>query len=683
MRCLKDGLIYHVHAIKAGIKPAIFTLNQLVHLYSKHGLLPEARKLFDEMTERNVFSWNAIISAHIRSRDLAQARALFDAASQRDLVTYNSMLAGYASADGCENDAIQFFMGMQRCREGIKIDEFTVTTMLNLCSRLLMVRYGTQLHCFMVKTGNDLSGFGVSSLVDLYSKCGCFKEVTRMFDNVREGIVDAVSKNAMVAACCRQGDMEMALKLFCTDPELNDTVSWNTIIWGYVQNGYEKEALRLFVSMADKGFRWNEHTFATVLSACSSLRNLQLGKEVHALVLKNGLYSNPFISSSIVDVYCKCGNMKYAESVHVAYGVGNSFSITSMIVGYSSEVNMVEARRVFDSLSEKNSVVWTAMFSGYVKSQQCDAVFELLDEFRTKEAMVPDASIVISLLGACVLQAALDPGKQIHAYILRSGVELGKKLMSGVVDMYSKCGNIEYAEKVFGEVTERDTIIYNVIIAGYAHHGQDVEAIQLFEQMLDKGFEPDEATFVAILSACRHRGLVEIGEKYFNSMSEDYNILPEADHYACMIDLYGRANQLEKAVAFMKASPMEEDAVILGAFLNACKLNRNAELAKEAEEKLLRLEGYNGARYVQLANVYAAEGNWAEMGRIRKQMRRKDIRKFAGCSWVYVDNGVHVFTSNDRSHLRAEFTYSMLVLLIAELHENPVYSFAEDESQRT
>ncbi|KAK9287356.1 hypothetical protein L1049_015773 [Liquidambar formosana] len=668
MRFLKEGLRYHAYAIKSGVKPTTFTTNHLIHLYSKHGLLQQAHKLFDEMPERNVFTWNAIISAYIKSRNLTQARALFDSATHKDLVTYNSMLSGYVSADGYETHALELFVEMQLTRDQIGIDEFTLTTMLNLTAKLSVLSYGRQLHSFMVKTANDLNGFAVSSLVDMYSKCGRFGEACRVFYGCG-GELDLVSKNAMVAACCREGKLEMGLNLFWRELELNDIVSWNTLISGYAQNGYEKESLKLFVLMAENGFRWSEHTFASVLNACSGLRSLKLGKEVHAWVLKDGLSSNPFISSGIVDIYCKGGNMKYAELVYAANGIENSFSVTSMIVGHSSQGNMVEARRLFDSLTEKNSVVWTALFSGYVKSQQCEVVLELLSEFRAKEVIVPDALILISVVGACAIQAAIDPGKQIHAYILRMGIHLDEKLMSAMVDMYSKCGNITYAENIFQRITHRDLILYNVMIAGYAHHGRESEAIHLFEELLERAVRPDAVTFVALLSACRHCGLVEMGEKYFYSMTEDYSVSPETDHYACMIDLYGRANQLEKAVAFMRRIPIELDAVIWGAFLNACKINRNIEFAREAEEQLLRIEEDNGARYVQLANVYAAEGKWAEMGRIRKKMRGKEVKKLAGCSWVYVENKVHTFTSGDRSHMKTEAIYSALVCLAAELND--------------
>ncbi|KAI4295549.1 hypothetical protein L6164_035586 [Bauhinia variegata] len=664
MRCLRDGLLYHAQAIKTGFVPNIFNSNQLIHLYSNHGLLQEAQKLFDEMPERNVFSWNAIISAYIKADNLTQARALFDSASHKDLVSYNSMLTGYVGAEGYEHEALNLFTKILSARDTIGVDEVTLTSMLNLTAKLGVACYGRQIHSYMVKSANDLSNFAVSSLIDMYSKCALFCEACNVFSGC-EGNVNPVSRNAMIAACCREGKMDMAFNLFWKNPELNDTVSWNTLIAGYAQHGYVEDSLALFVRMAENGVKWNEYTLASVLSASSGLKCLKLGKSVHAWVLKNGLSSNQFISSGIVDLYCKCGNIKYAESVHSGTKKQNPFAVTSLIVGYSSQGNMAEARRHFDSLTKRNSVVWTALFSGYTKSQQFEEVFKLLREYLTTEALVPDALIIVSVLGACAIQAGLGSGKQIHAYILRMRLEMDEKLLSALIDMYSKCGNITYAEKIFQLVTDsdRDAVFYNVMIAGYSNHGLENKAVKLFQEMLEKNIKPDAITFVALLSVCRHCGLVDLGEQLFHSMEEEHNISPEIDHYACMVDMYGRANQLDKAVAFMKKIPIQMDATILGAFLNACRVSGNTALARGAEEKLLKSEAYNGARYVQLANFYAAEGNWDEMGRIRKKMRGKEAKKLAGCSWIYVENGAHVFTSGDRSHCKADAIYSVLTCL--------------------
>ncbi|KAG4985213.1 hypothetical protein JHK86_032904 [Glycine max] len=418
----------------------------------------------------------------------------------------------------------------------------------------------------------------------------------------------------MLSAYVGSGGYEPeALDLFIRMQSARETI-------GYAQNGYMEKSLTVFVEMIENGIGFNEHTLASVLSACSALKCLKLGKSVHAWVLKKGYSSNQFISSS-----------------NVALLTSTLSAGISDMQTYSSQGNMTEAQRLFDSLLERNSVVWTALCSGYVKSQQCEAVFKLFRECRTKEALVPDAMIIISVLGACAMQADLSLGKQIRAYILRMRFKVDKKLLSALVDMYSKCGNVAYAKKIFRLVTgsDRDAILYNVMIAGYAHHGLENKAIQLFQEMLNKSVKPDKVTFVALLSACRRHGL---------------------------------ANQLEKAVEFMRKIPLQIDATIWGAFLNACQMSSDAALVKQADEELLKVEADNGSRYVQLANVYAAKGKWDEMGRIRKKMRGYEAKKLAGCSCIYVENGLNVFTSGDRSHSKADAIYSTLTCLNGKLY---------------
>ncbi|XP_020551766.1 putative pentatricopeptide repeat-containing protein At3g18840 [Sesamum indicum] len=669
MKSLKEGLKFQAHAVKSGSVPTVVATNHLISLYSKHGLIQEAHKLFNGMPERNVFSWNTIINACMKSRSFTEAKSLFYSSPCRDTVTYNSMISGYARSDGYESEAIELFIQMQFDNGVSRIDEFTLTTMLNLVAKLRVLCYGKQVHSFMVKSGNDLSAFALSSLIDMYSKCGSFWDACRVVNGCGgEDLADLVVKNALIAACCREGELEMAQEILLSNQELIDEVSLNTMISGYVQNGFEEEAVQLFKHMAEEGFRWNEHTFGSLLTACAALRSLKLGKEVHAWVLKEGMCLNPFISSGIVDVYCKCGNMRYADRVHETVAAGNVFSITSLVVGYSAKGDMSEARRLFDSSPEKNFVMWTALISGYVKLQLCEDAFVLFREYAAQEATVPDSVILVSLLGACSIQTSVNPGKQIHAYILRTGITMNEKANSALIDMYSKCGFILYAQRLFRRVSKRDTIIYNVMIAACAHHGYEDEAIHLFEEMIGQGLQPDGVTFIAILSACRHGGLVEAGENYFLSMTKDYAIPPEIDHYACMVDLYGRSNQLEKAVAFMEKMPVEPDSIILSAFLNACRANRNLELARMAENKLLELEGDNGGRYFQLASVYALGGKWDEMGRVMRTMRGKEVKKLAGCSWIQVGSGVHIFTSGARSHPEVEAIYCTLELLSDELY---------------
>ncbi|GAB4837931.1 hypothetical protein Ancab_027459 [Ancistrocladus abbreviatus] len=444
------------------------------------------------------------------------------------------------------------------------------------------LKEGLLSHARALKSGIGLTIFTSNQLIRMFAQNGLIHEARQVFEEMPERNV--FTWNTIIAAHVKNNDLEQAEALFNSSHH-RDLVTFNSMLAGYVDvDGYEIDALKLFVEMqaSDTGIdenrakylmvdngnwtwsprmQWLRHvveklndtvSWSTIISGFEqnghyeeSLKlfvsmSLKLGKEVHARLLKEGLHTNQYVSSGIVDIYCKCGNMEYAEIANAAFGVENTFSVTSMILGYSS--------------------------IGYVKSQQCEVVFVLLKELLAEKIFALDPVILIHVLGACTIQASLDPGKQVHSYVLRKGIQMDEKLISAMIDMYSKCGNITYAERIFKEFMNRDSVLYNVMIAGYAHHGHEDRAVNLFTEMLGRGCRPNTATFIALLSACRHSGSVELGEQLFNSMATNYGIAPEVDHYACVIDLYGRANQLEKALSFMRKIPIEPDAVIWGAF---------------------------------------------------------------------------------------------------------------------
>ncbi|CAN6486928.1 unnamed protein product [Victoria cruziana] len=662
MRSFKECVRLQTFFIKAAMLPPVHVLNQIIHAYSKNWFIREARQLFDKMPDRNVFTWNNMINGYIINDNLLEAQGLFKLVPEKDTVSYNSIISG-CTRSSCMEEAVIFFREMQA--NSIRMDEFTLTTMLNLAANLSELSYGIQIHAFFVKSANS-NIFLCSAMIDMYSKCGNLDYAVKLFGEMSQK--DMVSTNAMVAAYFRNGELQQGLKLF-KEMDIHDTVSWNTVLSGYVQNGDAEKALEIFIDMAQIGVPQNGHTFGSILSAAASLMNARLAKYVHARVLRNGLISNSFIIRGLVDVYCKCGNLKHAELVAHEIPHENAYPIISLIVGHASRGDLYEASRLFDLLPEKNTVAWTALITGHSRLQQSQIALSLFREFQKKEAAKTDELILISGLRACALQAAFEPGKQIHGYIIRKQIRSNVKIGNALLDMYSKCGSIKYAEEIFRKVENKDLVLYNSMMAGYANNGREMDAINLFEDMIQEEIQPDEISFLAILSACRHTGLVVEGENFFNSMVTNHGISPGMDHYACMIDLFGRSNCMDKAEEMIQNIQQEPDAIVLGAFLNACRINGNTKLAGAMEEKLLSLEAENGARYVQFANLYAAEGMWSEMGRIRRKMRGKEVKKSAGCSWVHIQNKVFTFISGDNSCLEAQAVYATLESLNEEMRK--------------
>jgi pentatricopeptide repeat protein len=289
------------------------------------------------------------------------------------------------------------------------------------------------------------------------------------------------------------------------------------------------------------------------------------------------------------------------------------------------------------------------MISGYAQQNHSKAAIEVFSQMQ-REGVKPDRVTFISILDACANLAALQKGKSIHAQILKAGLDSDNGVEIALVNMYAKCGSLVHADQVFDKMLQRDVVVWTVMIVGYAQHGRGKEAIQLFEWMKQEGVKPDSLTFTGLLTACSHVGLVEEGRCYFRSITQDYGITPAMQHYGSMVDLLGRAGRLDEAADFIEKMPFEADASVWGALLGACKIHCNVELAECAAKRLLVLDPDNGSWYVLLSNIYAAAGMSDKAQYMRKSMKKRGSMKDPGPSWVEVDNEVHLFVAEDRSH---------------------------------
>lgn len=263
----------------------------------------------------------------------------------------------------------------------------------------------------------------------------------------------------------------------------------------------------------------------------------------------------------------------------------------------------------------------------------------------------------------------MEQGKQVHACIINSGFVSDVVLGSALVDMYAKCGSIKEARQVFDFIPLRDVVLWTVIVTAYGKHGFGKEVLQLFEEMKQSGLKPDDVTFLAVLIACSHSGLVSEGWHYFNTMTRDHCIPPRAGHYACMVDLLGRAGCLDEAYDFIKKMPFKPNVTVWGALLGACQAHGNMELGKVAAEHLFELDPQNAGNYVMLSNIYATAGKWGDMLKLRKAMKDRGIKKEPGCSWIEVKSRVHVFPVGDRSHPQIQEIYAMLQKLAGQMKE--------------
>eukprot|EP01018_Ginkgo_biloba_P010548 Gb_15394 [translate_table: standard] len=622
---LEQGTKIHGHIIKMGFESYVLVETALVDMYVKCESIEDARQVFEKMSSPNVFIWNTMVVGYAKCGRLEDARQMFNVIPERDVVSWNTIIGIYGQ-HGYGQEALKLFCEMHRL--GMKPNHITFACVLNACASSLSLEQGKQLHAHIIRTELELNVFVGSALVDMYAKCG------------------------------RLGE---ALQLFNRMPERN-VVSWTAMISGYAQLGHGEAALSVFFQMQHEGIKPDQFTYASVLGMCASLTDLKQGHQVHANIIKSGFESFVPVGNALVSVYAKCGSIEDARQVFDKMSTRDVISWTSLITGYAKCGTLDYARHLFEKMPARNVVSWNAMMAGYVQLGHGEKTLKLFSQMQWAGTK-PDWITFASVLSACASLAALKLGRQVHVHTIRNGLESYVSVGNALVTMYSKCGSIEDAHHVFNKMLEQDTVSWNAMITGYAQHGHGQKAFHFFEQMLQLGMKPDHITFVAVLSACSHTGLVDEGRYYFESMSRVHCITPRSEHYACMIDLLGRAGHLDEAENFINNMPFKPHASVWGALLSSCRIHGNIELAKRAAECLFELEPHDSGTYILLSNIYATAGRWEDAAKVRKMMKERGVRKNPGCSWIEVKNRVHAFMVEDRTHPQIEEIYAMLETL--------------------
>jgi pentatricopeptide repeat protein len=378
---------------------------------------------------------------------------------------------------------------------------------------------------------------------------------------------DVYVGSSLVDMYAKCGKIEDALRVFNKLPS-RDVVTWSAMILGHVQSGQGRKALELFQQMQQEGVQPNSVTIVGVLNACASVVGLEEGRCVHQQIVDCGWDSDVFVANSLVDMYVKCGSIE-------------------------------DACRVFNKMSSRDVITWTAMILGHVQSGQGEKGLELFRQMQ-QEGVQPDSVTIVAVLNACASVVALEEGRSVHEQIVEHGWDSDIFVMNSLIDMYAKCGSMEDAWRVFSKMPSRDVVTWTVILGGCAMHGHGKEALKLFEWMCKEGVQPDDVTFVCLLSACSHAGLVDEGMHCFALMSTVYGISTKLEHYTCMVDLLGRAGHLQKAENLVMAMPCKPHVAAWMALLGACRIHGNVEMAERVAKRFLELEPENAAGYVLL-----------------------------------------------------------------------------------
>ncbi|KAK9290892.1 hypothetical protein L1049_009071 [Liquidambar formosana] len=527
------------------------------------------------------------------SANLSYARSIFAHLESPNLLVYNAILRCLSSSKNNSLEALELYREM--LVKGFVPDNYTIPFALKACAQLQLLGLGEAIHGHSVKTGMALDVYVNNTLMRVYAVCGIIRAVRRLFDGMPH----------------------------------RDLVSWTTLIQAYVKMGFPREGIRAFFQMCDHAkLRADGMTLVIVLSACSKLGDLSMGREIHRYMHENKVNSDVFVGNALVDMYLKCGDADLA-------------------------------RKVFDAMPAKNVVSWNSLILGLAQQGEFK---EALDVFRKMQSIgvKPDDVTLVGVLNSCANQGVLELGKWVHAYIDRNRIRADGYIGNALVDMYAKCGSIDQAFRVFEAMKCKDVYSYTAMIVGLAMHGQGQNALKLFSEMPKMGIEPDEVTFVGVLMACSHVGLVEEGWKHFEDMSRVYNLSPQTEHYGCMVDLLGRAGLIDEAEEFIRNMPIEPDAFVWGALLGACRIHGKVELGQSALEKLVKIEPERDGAYILMSNIYSSANRWRDALKLRKAMKERNMTKTPGCSSIELDGVIHEFRKGDKSHPKSKEIYILL-----------------------
>ncbi|KAM5575223.1 pentatricopeptide repeat-containing protein [Rosa sericea] len=560
-------------------------------------------------SHQDLFVTTFLVNVYAKCRIMENARKVFGILSRRNVVSWTALMSGYVHNSRPEL-AIRVFLEMLEA--GAYPTNYTLGIVLNASSTLYSIELGKQLHAYSIKYQIDFDTSIGNSLCSLYSKCGNLESAFKAFKKIKE----------------------------------KNVISWTSAISACGDNGDASKGLALFTEMLSEGIEPNEYTLTSALSLCCTMLSLGVGIQIHSLIIKLGYELNLPVRNAIMYLYLKCGMINEARKLFNGMEAMSLITWNAMIAGHAQIIDLAE-----DDLS------------AYQSGTEALNIFLKLNRSGVK----PDLFTFSSILTVCSSMVALEQGEQVHAQSIKSGFLSDIVVATALVNMYNKCGSIEKASKVFIEMSTRTLISWTSMIAGFAQHGRTQQALQLFEDMRIAGVRPNQVTFVSVLSACSHAGMVNKALGYFESMKKDYRIKPVMDHYACLIDMFVRLGRLDEAFGLVKKMDFEPNEFIWSTLVAGCRTHGNLDRGFYAAEQLLKLKPKDTETYVMLLNMYISAERWKDVSRVRKMMKEEKLGKLEEWSWISIKDKVHSFKPNDKSHPQSEDVQKYVESLIDQV----------------
>ncbi|GAV56695.1 PPR domain-containing protein/PPR_2 domain-containing protein, partial [Cephalotus follicularis] len=536
-----------------------------------------------------IYIANSLVNLYAKCGNLAKARLVFESITNKDDVSWTCLINGY-SQKGAAGASVVIELFLRMRAENIFPNPQTFAGVFVAASNISNAVGGQQAHALAIKSASFYDVFVGTSLINMYCKAGYFVDARKVFDKM---------------------------------PERN-YVSWATMISGYAMQRLAGEAFGLFELMRREEESENEFVLTSLLSALVVPQLVYSGRQIHCLAVKNGLLAFVSVWNALVTMYGKCGCLDDALQAFELSGNKNSITWSAMITGYAQSGDSHKALRLFSKmhLSEikpkPDIVLWTAMIGGYAQNEENEDALTLYGRMQM-QGIFPNELTMASVLKACSSLAALHQGRQIHAHTIKYGLSLEVPIGSALSTMYAKCGSLTDGNLVFRRMPIRDLVTWNAMISGLSQNGCGNEALELFEEMIMEGTKPDYVTFVNILSACSHMGLVEKGK-------------------------------LSDAKEFIESASIDHGMCLWRILLSACRNYRNYELGTYAGEKLVELGSQESSAYVLLSSIYTALGKLEDVERVWKLMKLRGVVKEPGCSWIELKSRIHVFVVGDQLH---------------------------------
>ncbi|KAL3511141.1 hypothetical protein ACH5RR_030542 [Cinchona calisaya] len=561
-------------------------------------------------------SMSRIIKSYALSpASMRKAHLAFLQIDQPTLPIWNFMIRGFAQSDR-PGEALHMFEKMRE--RGLHGNNLTFIFLLKTSARVLDILTGKKVHALALKLGFGTYLYVCNALIHMYASCDALDFSKKIFDEMSD----------------------------------RDLVSWNSLICGYSQCNKFMELLCLYDAMLADNVKADAVTMVKVLLTCSRLGNWEVADNVVKYIENNNVEIDVYLGNTLIAVYGRRGFVDLARGVFDRMMEKNVVTWNAMIMGYSKAGDLDAAMKLFDKMPRRDVVSWTSIIVGYSQAKRFFDAIRIFQEMMAAKVK-PDEVTVASVLSASAHLGMLNVGKAVHDYVCEYDVRIDIYVGNALIDMYCKCGSVEKALEVFHDMEEKDSVSWTSVISGFAVNGVSDNALVLFSKMLRDGVKPTHGTFVGVLLACAHGGLVDKGLEYFESMERDHGLVPETKHYGCVVDLFCRSGDLERAYEFIQCKPVASEVVFWRILLNGCKLHGNVPLAEIASSKLIELDPHNGVNYVLSSSAYASAERWNDATKMRELMEEDDMQKPLGWSSIEV-NGVRSGNSQGKGPLESQ-----------------------------